>query len=140
MRKLLGIIAALCIAMTTPALAYDVDLKALSDEEILQLKEDITSEIGERGLSISEIFHPGTYEIGKDIASGRYLFIPDSGNANVIICETLDDFKNEEFSIIHYLWKSDNDSAVVDLTDGQLLVITNGDALVSVAEKSAFAP
>ena len=139
MRKLLGIIAVLCIAMTTPALAYNVDLKALSDEEILQLKEDVIAEIKERDLALSDVMHEGTYTIGEDIAAGSYMVVPADGerHASIAVCETAETYKDQIIYEQHYL--SDGDSVVINLKDGNILMVKDN-ALFTVSEKSLLAP
>ena len=74
MRKLLAAVLIFCSLF---AVAFaDADLSAMSFDELIKLREQITAEIINRPEWKETEIDAGTYRIGKDIPSGVYTVIP----------------------------------------------------------------
>ena len=75
MRKWIAILVALSImACTGLALAEDIDLPGLSDDEIVALMGRVQEEIVARHIEGTATLAGGTYIAGKDIPAGSYVF------------------------------------------------------------------
>lgn len=74
MKKLLCILSALAIALSlaVPAAAENIDLTALSWEELLELKEKITLEQMSRDEWQEVEVPQGVYVVGEDIPAGKW--------------------------------------------------------------------
>ena len=74
MKKLLCILSALAIALSlaVPAAAENIDLTALSWEELLELKEKITLEQMSRDEWQEVEVQQGVYVVGEDIPAGKW--------------------------------------------------------------------
>ena len=81
MRKLLCLLMAILL-IGTVALAESIDLSALSDDELLALKDQLDSVIYERELFSSTLFPAGLYVVGEDIKAGKYAV--HVGNADIV--------------------------------------------------------
>ncbi len=69
----------LCLLLVSllivPAALADVpDIASLSDDEIIELLGKVNQEVVSRGLSKTAKLPQGTYNAGKDVPAGRYVF------------------------------------------------------------------
>lgn len=75
MKKLFALLVALVfMAYAGSALAEDVDLAGLSDDEIVALMGRVQEEIVTRHIEGTATLAGGTYIAGKDIPAGSYVF------------------------------------------------------------------
>lgn len=86
MKKLLCILSALAIALSlaAPAAAENIDLTALSWEELLELKEKITLEQMSRNEWQEVEVPQGVYVVGEDIPAGKWTVRCSYGNSVTI--------------------------------------------------------
>lgn len=86
MKKLLCILSALAIALSlaAPAAAENIDLTALSWEELLDLKEKITLEQMSRDEWQEVEVPQGVYVVGEDIPAGKWTVRCSYGNSVTI--------------------------------------------------------
>ena len=78
----------ICLLLTSTAFADTVDLTAMSNEEIIELLNQVNSEIVSRGINKTATLPQGTYNAGSDIPAGKYIFTclavgDDWGNVTV---------------------------------------------------------
>jgi len=81
MKRLALIVIVILFAFQTVAFA-EIDLKAISDEDLLALEALIKEEKAIRGMPASAVLTQGTYTIGEggDIPAGRYIVVLEKGN------------------------------------------------------------
>lgn len=73
MKKFVAVISILALLFClVSAFAEGIDLKGLSDDELLALKDSVMDEISERSISIDYDFSPGIYLVNRDIKAGDY--------------------------------------------------------------------
>ena len=76
------------LLIPTFAAAEKVDLKSLSDADIVELLTRVNQEIADRGINKTAKLAKGAYVTGKDLPAGRYIFTvmavgDDWGNVTV---------------------------------------------------------
>ncbi|HNX63182.1 MAG TPA: hypothetical protein PKN45_11125 [Candidatus Limiplasma sp.] len=79
MKKFLTVLVLLVLLATVaafalPALAEEVDYKAMSADELIAMRKSINEELAARLASDASNFYTGSYKIGVDIKPGTYLF------------------------------------------------------------------
>lgn len=75
MKKLIAMLVALAImAFAGCALAEDIDLSALTDDEIVALMGRVQEEIVARHIAGTATLAGGTYIAGRDIPAGSYVY------------------------------------------------------------------
>lgn len=142
MKKLFVAVVAVCMLIGTSVYAHDVDLKSLSDDDLLQLKEDVILEIKDRGIAMSDVLSKGFYVAGKDIAAGRYTVTPAEGIEKIrdAICDSEEAYDNGKGNASKWINLAAGESSTIELKDGEVFVVIEGDTLVTVEEKSSLAP
>lgn len=127
MKKLLAL---LCVLILVPCMALaEIDLSALSIDELIALKTQITSELLKRE-EIKEAKVPaGEYIVGEDIPAGKYTITTDA----VLIMVAVDG----GLSAIHTITSGDSIGKIV-LENGQKVQITGGVAIFSVYQGITF--
>lgn len=73
MKRIFAVLLVAAVLLGIPAYAESVDLKSLSDRELLSLYESVRTEMAERGITAARSLRAGTYIIGEDILPGTYL-------------------------------------------------------------------
>ena len=125
MKKLLTVISILSLVFCSiSGLSEGIDLKSMSDEELIELELAVREEISNRRDGTDFVLYPGNYIIGEDIASGRYILRPtkflgyyDFGIVRVY--EDRDSLNNEKTFEREMLYK--NDEYSFSLKDGYIL-------------------
>ena len=147
-KNVLGIVCGLCLLATTPVMADapDIDLKSMSTEDLMSLKDSIDSEIGTRGGD--NIIGQGTYEVGVDIKAANFK-LTSVQNADytctyIYIYDSKEDMEADKESddyIIHYDIEESGTvkSANLNLKDGQFVKIS-GDSAVIEETKASWQP
>lgn len=139
MKKLLALI--LIFALLVPAaLALDIDLTALTDEELLALSSQVKKEAflrrlpGEGAVTVPQ----GTYIAGEDFPAGRYTLTVAPGVLEVQINVNKPDAEIYELGDTFYLGTAYGTStANVNLPEGYILTVTFADVYMRVF-KSLF--
>ena len=72
MKKLIAVLLAILILSGTFAFAESVDLSAMTNDEVMQLYNDVKAEMSKRNLSVTLNLRDGKYIIGQDIEAGTY--------------------------------------------------------------------
>lgn len=73
MKRFLGVLLVI-VMLTVPALAEELDLSAMSTDELIALSNRVASELKTRVASNGDEIAEGTYVVGRDIKSGTYEF------------------------------------------------------------------
>ena len=86
-RRFLCVLLAVLL-LVPAALADKIDLSAMTNDEIVELLNQVNAEIVSRGISKTAKLPQGTYIAGQDIPAGRYIFTcmatgDDWGNVTV---------------------------------------------------------
>lgn len=111
-----------------------VDLKAMSDVELVNLKNDVESELALRASGPEGTIYNGTYVVGKDILAGKYefFFTPkgDSySNVSVFVFANEQDYAayggltSTAMPVDLKHTNTAGDSFYLDLKDGQVVYI-----------------
>lgn len=75
MRKLMAVLLALIIiACSSLALAEEIDISTLNDDELVALMAQVQEEIVARHIQRTANLAGGTYIAGKDIPAGSYIY------------------------------------------------------------------
>ncbi len=105
----------------------DIDLSALSDEELMALPELVSEEQLRRGLVKSAKLGAGAYIVGKDIPAGDYTVernTPNSTIVRVFYPGTENISGRVDTSTIKYhvaLFNYENETGKLELEDGDIL-------------------
>ena len=72
----LVLVIALLLVACSPALAATetIDLTQLSDDELIELLDQVNNDIVKRGIEKTATLSKGTYIVGVDIPVGKYLY------------------------------------------------------------------
>ena len=75
MKKIVAIVIAaiMSIGIAGTCFAADVDLKSMSVEELIALKEAVVNELKERGELVDDAIGSGIFVVGRDIKEGVFL-------------------------------------------------------------------
>lgn len=137
MKKLICILLLVCVSAT--AAAESIDLTGLSFDQLIALKESINMELWQRDDWQEVTVPQGVWLVGKDIPAGKWLITAlqtQDGKTYVQYGSKLEKNKNEiEYRYMKdYFWvyskqhshlgSSDVTEFVVDLTDGDYVVIS----------------
>ncbi|MBQ8707889.1 MAG: hypothetical protein IJ523_07370 [Succinivibrionaceae bacterium] len=133
--------------LSVPVIAEEIDISTLDLSALLALHERLDSAIQDEiqcRLDENSIFQ-GVYAVGKDIASGYYLFTciedrHDEGNFDFFyeIYESQEAYDKNKRTMFDRF--NVGESAQLDLQDGMVLRIVNGTANVQQSSKPAWAP
>lgn len=73
MKKFAAVLAGLMVfAMSFTVMADIPDISGLTDEEFVELYNQMNQALVDRNIRKSAVLHEGTYLVGKDIPSGSY--------------------------------------------------------------------
>ena len=98
MKRLLLLILVLTLAVSN-ALAAEIDLSAMTEEELIELRARIDELLGDSG----DMIYEGTYVVGTDIKAGRYQLSGFSANLGDCAAIVLYD-KNAECLAYHTVY------------------------------------
>ena len=63
-----------CVLLISAAVADTVDLSGMSDDEIVELLNQVNTEIVSRGINKTATLPQGSYIAGRDLPVGRYIY------------------------------------------------------------------
>lgn len=138
----LGIAGALCAtaggampagtALADEAGTTSVDVAAMTLDELVSLRAQISKEIDERLRGSSPTIPSGKYLVGRDIMAGRYKFsVPSPSETGESLWITV----REEEDGSQLLWEvlDEKESVSVALEDGNVLVLGHNTAVIEQA-------
>ena len=115
--------------MSAPALALDLDLSALSDDELLELNTVLKQELVDRGLVKTSTIPAGRYIGGRDIPTGTYVIVLESeikyGNPYVILFPDDSYDKSSTQGSLSYASLKQGDSAFISIEAGNMLYVSH---------------
>lgn len=114
-KKLIACVA-LSVTLTTTCFAGPVDLSSYSDEEILEILNDVNAELANRGIEKTATLGAGDYKVDSDIPAGKYSLGCVEGD-NISECVVLD----ENGERIESYFAHKDDPVYVTLESGQTL-------------------
>lgn len=118
-------IALIVITLITPFGFADTDYSIMSDDALLELRNEIDREINARGIEFETLFYPGVYVVGKDIIEGDYDMLFDEIDEWGIYVDVYEDeeaMKNGD-EILSELVEKPSKGQHVQLKDGMILKI-----------------
>ena len=131
------VLLATMVAFAVPALAEEVDYKAMSTDELIAMRGKINDELRARlasDASATSDIYSGSYKVGVDINPGIYLFTclsVSEGAENVMI--------NKDYMGGVYL--NVGDSTIINLSaDDKCLNIFDGSGTIQQTVKPDWAP
>ena len=137
MKKVLVLLVS--VAMFTITVFADVDLKSMSDNELLELRSQLAAEIGTRNIE-NNLITDGFYTTGTDIRAGQYKITAISDDVHIGIATDLAAAENGDQSAIilndHKL--NAGESFTFTLTDGLVFAI-RGSGVLEEQEKASWA-
>lgn len=77
-----------CASCAVPGLADGIDLKGMTDDELVSLLDAVNREIADRGIRRTAVLSKGAYIAGRDLPAGSYVYTclatgSDWGNVTV---------------------------------------------------------
>lgn len=140
------LVALLIVAIAIPVFASTagIDLTTMSLEELIQLRNDVDTEISSRISSNNDTMYQGAYVAGKDIAIGRYTFTALE-TSYLELFDTNDNFKSyrkdyKEEDRAYYNQMKEGDVVTLNLEEGQVVNISRGSGLVTAISSPSWAP
>lgn len=119
--------------VASPSVKYDIDLAAMTVEELVALRSEIDQAIAAASGSdnsnteAKEVTVPqGTYVIGVDIPAGTYTLEAGSIVAMTMVFETKDGVENLDGLINSYSISEGEPAGRVELKDGNAIQISLG--------------
>ena len=107
------------------ALADKVDLSSLSDDEIVELLDQVNSELISRGIAKSATLPAGKYTAGKDLPAGSYVITcetDDNHHGIVWVSAPTDDLNNQYPSVLYeHVSFNEKEQFRVTLEDGGII-------------------
>ena len=120
------------VKMTAANEDSGVDIKALSNEQIVVLLQEVNQEVMDRGIEKKAEITPGTYTAGKDIPVGKYDFFSPTDNKTLGEITVTRADENDEF-----LWRNapmeEDFQYQFELKEGDVLEIKRTGTLTMVA-------
>lgn len=129
MRKIFALVLVLTL-LAVPlytAVATGMDLSGMTDEDLTALKQQLDTEMLERGMAMSAALPTGKYTIGVDLPEGEYELTNETNSAGsaYYLYKNSDDFENGVDTGANWpLYMGD--SIKIELTAGQILQIVFG--------------
>jgi len=139
MRKVLALVLALCF-FAIPAMAEEIDLTAMSLDELQALSLRLMSEIESRFPFDSAPFGSGVFIGGKSIKTGTYTFTCNevfAGTQHIQFFASEEDFEN--YLVSELLYAHEGQSFTLCFNEGSVIVITNLSGVISPV-KAPWAP
>lgn len=141
MKKVLVLLLSLML-LTITAHAESVesiDILNMDTEDLVALKSQIEAILTERNAQDEDLMLSGRYEVGVDIAAGKYNFYlkDDSTISQIHVYpskEDMDTKTNGEFYFSH-----DDEPAYIPLEDGQWIAVYDTHVVAPV-RKASYAP
>lgn len=119
MRKFVVLLLTIML-FAVPVLASDtIDLKSMSDKDLLKLQENVQTEIKDRGIDRGSEILMGRYIVGTDIKPGKYEFTGSKKKPCVSIFDENGKLKDAEIL-------SNDESMYAGLSDGYTLEVGLG--------------
>lgn len=137
MKKLIIVIGCM-LMLALPAFAEDFAIGDMTYEELIKLRDDISSEFAERGV---EVLPSGHYVVGKDIRPGNYLYtccrIAESEKyVSIYIYKDETAEKNHDCILVRL---DSGEEYYMNLSDGMVVLITNATGTIQTI-KPSWAP
>ena len=136
MRRLIALLLTVMM-ISTAAFASEIDISGMTDEELISLKTSIEDELAVRGATDGDVMLEGAYEVGVDIAAGKYNLYSSEDNVRAVIFNTKELLDSRKSSDVVYL--NIGEPGYASLTDGQWIEVL-ADVIVLPAKTSNFAP
>ncbi|MDO4355539.1 MAG: hypothetical protein Q4E13_03375 [Clostridia bacterium] len=125
MRKLCACALALTLLNGSALAEITIDPATATLEELIEARDRIDAEIDARRIAEAASFASGSYVVGEDMPAGSYVIYPDeSSRVSSIAVRAL--VKDEEQLVA---FESVRVQAVVEVSDGQTLELTNATAM-----------
>ena len=129
MKRILSVLLALCLVLMASAALGEVDLTAMSRDELLVLEEQIIKELTSRPDYKEVTVPPGVYEVGVDIPAGKWTISGVDVFCTVDWGKALDEYKvkipTSEW-ISGYVHGTGVEGVDWELTNGTFIVIGHG--------------
>lgn len=120
MKRLLLLILVLTLAVSN-ALAAEIDLSAMTEEELIELRVQIDELLGDSG----DMIYEGTYVVGTDIKAGRYqLTCSKTGAMHYVIARIFESTNMGQEIERHDVYLGN--SIYLNLEDGMTFVLKQG--------------
>ena len=148
MKRIFALLTAALLlgALCGTALAEgEAELSAMTNEELLQLRQAIGAELTARGVFAEgqDEIYPGVYEVGKDIRAGDFLFTLKEGYRTWVelrIYASVEDIEEGEDAEREYVTSELGEQFGLLLEDGKVLSVEDGVFLVAERENVGWRP
>lgn len=145
MKKLIAGLLIACTLFTTSAYASSVDVKTMTTEELVELRNQISEELTQRSDFTDELIYIGDYVVGSDIKAGQYIIkyiseIPD-GTGVILVYSSKEEFETDRYNCcVTQLYLEKGQEARLVLEEGQFLRIFDGTLSIRPLLKPSWAP
>lgn len=143
MKRFLGVLLTM-LMLAVPAIAEELDLSAMSTDELIVLRDQVTSELKNRSVFDADEINEGVYVTGRDIKSGTYEFtctsIREGSNeyygAAIMVFPDEDSFNDMNKIKQAGMHLKVDDVIAVNLVDGMVLYVSYCNGRLAVPEHS----
>lgn len=141
MKKVLGLLLAvvMSIGIAGTCFAADVDLKSMSIEELIALRDEVIAEINEKVNPVDDVIGAGVFVVGTDIKEGIFNLTVISDTFGAVKLYESKEMYDEGETI---LWKNpaQGDMVTVNLHEGMVLEIGGFSCSIVEQVKPSWAP
>ena len=138
MKRLIAAAVATMSLIVCPVFGSDIDFTGMSLDELVELRNNINTEIETR-LG-SDTIAAGLFEAGVDIKIGIFDFECTSSHGDVKIYASKSDYIDSYYSETTYLSLSKGEKVTVALSDGECLYLDDGTDGLLKEIKPSWAP
>ncbi len=128
------IIASITVAFAMSVVGYasDIDLKSLSDNEIVQLFSDVEQELVDRNINKTSDLLPGTYVGGVDIPVGGYDIVSPAGDERFSVMLLGTDKEDMDYYHRDKADKNEDANFHISIKDGYTLTVDGRAATITI--------
>lgn len=128
------IIASITVAFAMSVVGYasDIDLKSLSDNEIVQLFSDVEQELVDRNINKTSDLLPGTYVGGVDIPVGGYDIVAPADEEQFHISLTGVNKNTADYHYSEWAYANEDANFHISIKDGYTLTVEGRTATITV--------
>lgn len=145
MKKMIAGLLVACTLFTTSAYAASVDVKTMTTEELVELRNQICEELTERSDFTDDVIYVGDYVVGTDIKAGQYVIqyvseLLDSPGV-ILVYSSKEEFDTDRYNCcVSQIYLEEGQEARLVLEEGQFLRIFDGTLSIRPFLKPSWAP
>lgn len=139
-KNVLGIVSGLCLLITTPVMASDIDLSSMSVEELTTLRDSVVQALADKNGD--NIISQGLYVVGTDIKATNFKVfyygdsVDDGAYVNFYIYDNKENYDNYASDSQILIYADDKDGGILNLKEGQYVLVSGDSAVIEEVDPS----